>query len=199
MSKGKAWKVLLLLLKVSKLLKNGNKFEGCLVDSKFNHYLFFDTKHRQKNIFEDLSYLISSPLMGSRTLIVFIGLYLKICIKSSQFAQTNLEKRMSSIKSSDPLYSSILTDSLKTIIRYHRNDEAKYLDLIKEAKLFFHPHHQVFCQICKWFLPIFCRKPGLSTRDFPVEKLAVKLELCKNQLDVFDIVCPGLTKYRGNL
>ena len=55
---------------------------------------------------------------------------------------------------------------------------------------------QTCCEIAKWLLPVYCR--GAPLHLFNIDDLALKLKLCRLQIEVLDRVNPGQTKAKGS-
>lgn len=83
------------------------------------------------------------------------------------------------------------------IVNESRYDAKRFLEVYEDARKKVHPQNEVMIELCQWLLPILCRGHGKVCSDFPTPMLRFKSNLAKEQLQVLNIINPGLNKIRG--
>lgn len=69
--------------------------------------------------------------------------------------------------------------------------------LIKKFKSVLHPKHVYLTSLRHSLLQLYGRAPGYTFFDLPDILLERKIELCRQVLEVVDVVKPGMNRFRG--
>ena len=93
-----------------------------------------------------------------------------------------------------------LVDDLQAKLdKIARNDIEGNLELLKCARKVLHVNHSILTEIRARMIPIICRQGTKQIYHFPQEIIALKRQMCKENLAVLNVTCPGLSLQRGGL
>lgn len=68
---------------------------------------------------------------------------------------------------------------------------------LKELKSVLHPRHAYLTSIKHSLLQLYGKAPGYKMPDLPDIVLERKIELCRQVLEVVNVVEPGMNRFRG--
>ena len=78
-----------------------------------------------------------------------------------------------------------------------RDDLEANLILLQKCREFLHCNHSLLTELRVRIIPIICRQSGKTTKDFSDQIIEHKKKLCQENLAVFKVIAPGLTRQRG--
>ena len=72
-----------------------------------------------------------------------------------------------------------------------------WLDLFFRARQYFHPQHQVLCEVARFCLPVLGRGEGRTIDELSLVLAKTKEEMARSYLAVLDIVENGISRNRA--
>ena len=70
-------------------------------------------------------------------------------------------------------------------------------DLFFRARQYFHPQHQVLCEVARFCLPVLGRGEGRTIADLSLVLAKTKEEMARSYLAVLEIVENGISRNRA--
>lgn len=81
-----------------------------------------------------------------------------------------------------------------------RDDLESNLSLLQKCREFLHCNHSLLTELRVRVIPIITRQPGMMTlNDYPESVITFKRQLCRENLQVLNIITPGLSHQRGGV
>lgn len=94
---------------------------------------------------------------------------------------------------------SLIQDLSNQVESLDRNDLTANLEALQTCRKSLHANHALCTELRTRIIPIISRQPGLTMDQIRDDKLRLKRVLASENLRVFDVISPGLSRHRGGL